>query len=118
MRDFILNCVEYLELQKPVELRVIAPANEAEFAAEYEPRFSDKGKLKKHIIWVYLYRGETRLFETLVAHELIHAWQQENEYEDIHGESFRIAASNMQYYLREYCNIELPDIYDSEIDEN
>ena len=103
--------IKYLGLKKPVNLRIITRKNR--FAdAEYEPEYSDKtGKLKEHNITIY-FKNNCRDFDTLVAHELIHAWQEENKKAEIHGPHFRRLAAKMEkeFGLK---SIYLPDV-DSE----
>ena len=70
--------IKFLGLKKPVNLRIITRKNRWA-DAEYEPEYSDKtGKLKEHKITIF-FKNNTRDFDTLVAHELIHAWQEENK---------------------------------------
>jgi hypothetical protein len=100
--------IKYLGLKKPVNLRIVTRKNR--FAdAEYEPEYSDKtGKLKEHNIIIY-FKNNCRDFDTLVAHELIHAWQEENKKQETHGPFFIKYARKMEkeFNLRE---IYLPDI--------
>lgn len=90
--------IEFLGLKKPVNIRIITKCNKwAE--AEYEPSYSDKtGKLKEHLITVY-YKDNSRDFETLIAHELIHAWQQENKKWETHGPAFIKYARRMETHF-------------------
>ena len=100
--------IKFLGLKKPVNLRIITKRNRWA-DAEYEPEYSDKtGKLCEHNITVY-FKDNTRDFETLIAHELIHAWQEENRAYETHGPAFIKYARKMEKHfgLRE---IYLPDI--------
>jgi hypothetical protein len=87
--------IEFLRLKKPVNLRIVTRKNR--FAdAEYEGIYSDKnGKLVEHQITIY-FKGNVRDFETLVAHELIHAWQEENKKSETHGKFFVKYAKKME----------------------
>ena len=100
--------IKFLGLKKPVNLRIVTRKNR--FAdAEYEPEFSDKtGKLKEHKITIFL-KDNSRDFETLLAHELIHAWQEEHKKTETHGKFFIKYAKKMeeQFNLTE---IYLPDV--------
>jgi hypothetical protein len=78
--------IDYLKLKKPVTIRII-PRKNSECDAEYESEYSERGKLCEHIITVYT-KNPTRDFETLIAHELIHAWQEENKARETHGPAF------------------------------
>ena len=87
--------IKFLQLKKPVNLRIITRKNKWA-DADYEPEYSDKtGKLKEHLITIY-YRDNTRDFETLVAHELTHAWQEENKVRETHGPAFIKYAKKME----------------------
>jgi len=74
-----------------------------------------KGKLQSHLIHVYLEnfkaQGERDL-NTVLVHELIHAWQEENGYTDVHGASFRKMAKRMQAKFPGLKS----KLYDSKID--
>jgi hypothetical protein len=85
---------EFLALKKPVCIRVITKMNEW-VDALYMPVYSGKGKLREHKITIY-YNGNSRDFDTLLAHELIHAKQEEKQLKEIHGRFFRKTARKMQ----------------------
>ncbi len=100
--------IKFLKLKKPVNLTVINRKNKSA-DAEYEPEYSDKtGKLKNHNITIW-FCDNTRDFDTLVAHELIHAWQEENKKWETHGPAFIKCARKMEkeFGLRE---VYLPDV--------
>lgn len=100
--------IKFLGLKKPVNLRIITRKNKWA-DAEYEPDYSDKtGKLKQHLITVY-YKDNTRDFETLIAHELIHAWQEENKAQETHGKHFIKYARKMEKHFG-LSEIYIPDI--------
>lgn len=94
--------IDFLKLKKRVNLHITTRKNK--FAdAYYEPKYSIKtGKLLEHNITIYL-KNTSRDFETLLAHELIHAWQEENKKSEIHGEYFIKYAKKMEraFNLRE-----------------
>lgn len=91
----LYDYINYLGLKKPVNLRIVTRKNR--FAdAEYEAEYSDKtGKLKEHLITVY-YKNNSRDLDTLIAHELIHAWQEENKKQETHGKYFKKYARKME----------------------
>ena len=100
--------IKFLGLKKPINLRIITKRNRSA-DAEYEPEYSDiTGKLICHKITIY-FKDNCRDFETLLAHELIHAWQEEHKKTEIHGKFFRKYARKMEaaFNLRE---IYLPDV--------
>ena len=104
MIEFIQKQSQVLKLTVPVELRLCF--RESDNDAEYVPRFNDRGELKRHIIKLFI--GENhRDTETLIIHELIHAWQEENKITEIHGKSFAKMARKWPQY---------PDVYIPEID--
>ena len=97
MRDYI----QYLKLKRPVQLTVINHASKS-CDAEYETEYYDNGKIARHLITIYN-NPYSRDFNTLVAHELIHAWQAENNKDEIHGPYFVRLARKMEtkFNLRE-----------------
>lgn len=114
LAKFIENISETLQLSKPIDLRLRFQSNE-ETDAEYNPRFDKRGNIKRHVITLYVSREFEfeRDFQTLLAHELIHAWQAENNIEDIHGQLFQEWACRLE---KEYGPIMLNRIYDPELD--
>lgn len=85
----------FLGLKKPVDLRIIS-RYEKYADAYYEPVYSSSGKLKRHKITIYLIDA-CRDFETLLAHELIHAWQEETrKTKKAHGKAFVRCAKKME----------------------
>lgn len=106
--------VEYLGLNKPFEIKIISKGHK-HCSADYSALYKDggNGKLHKHVIRVFagnLDNTGERNLETLIAHELIHAWQEEFEYPDTHGHSFQMMAANIE------CEFGIKDIYRPEID--
>jgi hypothetical protein len=100
--------IKFLGLKKPVNIRIINRKNKWA-DADYEAEYSDKtGKLKEHLITIY-YKDNCRDFDTLVAHELIHAWQEENKKAETHGKYFIKYARKME---KEFglTEIYLPDV--------
>ena len=107
--DWIMKqFIDYLDLKKPVTIRVLPKSNRLA-DADYEAEYSEKGKLLGHIITIYT-KGLQRDFETLIAHELIHAWQEEKKLTETHGPQFRKYARKME------TDFGLRNIYDYEVD--
>lgn len=105
MREYI----KYLKLKRPIQLTVIdRPHKSAD--AEYETEYYDNGKICQHLITIWN-NPESRDFNTLVAHELIHAWQAENNKDEIHGPYFKRLARKME------TEFNLAEIYLPAIDE-
>ena len=102
--------IKFLGLKKPVNLKIITRKNRWA-DAEYEPEYSEKtGKLKEHKITIF-FKDNCRDFETLLAHELIHAWQEENKKSETHGEFFIKYAKKMEKEFN------LKEIYIDGVDE-
>lgn len=100
--------IKFLGLKKPVNLRIITRKNKWA-DAEYEPEYSDKtGKLREHCITVY-YKDNTRDLDVLIAHELIHAWQEENRACETHGPAFIKYARKMEKQFG-LCEIYIPEV--------
>ena len=109
----IESFVEYLGLKHTFEIQLRNTSKDIA-TAEYWCIRNEKGKIKKHVIRVYLLNiwgnPAERDLETIIAHELIHAWQDENGFGDIHGDSFQQIARSMS------IRFSLPNIYDPERD--
>lgn len=67
-----------------------------------------RGKLISHRIDILFGPETSRDTDTLILHELIHAWQEENGFKDIHGASFRSMAWTL-VKLTGKAEIYLPD---------
>ena len=90
--------IKYLELKKPVVLKINTRSNKS-MDAYYIPHYSDKtGKLIEHRITIYT-KNISRNFNTLIAHELIHAWQEENKKTELHGKYFKALANDMNEHF-------------------
>ena len=104
--------IEFLGLKSPVELTFKTKSNKHSDAL-YLPKFSNRGNLKAHKITVFLGNQDAnsrRTLDELIAHELIHAWQQENNIQEFHGLNFVLQAVRMQEKFG------LPNIYLAELD--
>lgn len=101
---------DYLELQLPVEIRVKQKHNR-KCDAYYLPKFNKSGELRGHLIVIFTI-GVSREFDTLLAHEMLHAKQQEMGLTEIHGKRFREWAENMQ------SDFKLSEIYIPGLDTN
>lgn len=106
MEDIIHN----LELIKPVKIKFSKKSHKA-WDAEYSPKFNKWGELVCHHIKIYNNRDRGRSIATLIAHELIHAWQEEREIGDIHGKPFQKMARKLNSLYPE-----LEPIYNPEMD--
>lgn len=113
MKKFIYTVAEILLLDHYFDI-VLSSKSVDDADAIYETHLR-KSKVYKHKITVYLGNYSGRSLEALIAHELIHAWQAENDYQDIHGESFIKTA---RYLTRELSKwgYEVPGIYIPDLD--
>lgn len=87
--------IDFLGLELPVTVIVKTSIKEKNWDAYYLPRHGKKGKLTSHKI-VIRSNGLSRNFDTILAHELIHAKQEEMKQEEIHGKIFRKFAKLME----------------------
>jgi hypothetical protein len=103
--------IKFLGLTKPVVVRVKTRANK-HYDGLYVGRYSDRtGKLLEHKITIHVTEN-SRPFDTLLAHELIHAWREENKKTEFHGKHFRRLAKAMGEHFS------LDEIYIKGVDEN
>jgi len=105
--------IKFLGLKSPVELTLKTKSNKHSDAV-YWPEFSNKGNLKAHKITVFLGNqtpNSRRSLDELIAHELIHAWQQENNIAEFHGLNFILLAIQMS------DEFNLPNIYLADLDD-
>lgn len=86
MKTLIEHISEYLGLEKPLDIKIVSKKRGVTWCGDYRPDFNDEGELKKHLIRIYLNNiscsTNTRTFWGVVAHEMVHAWQQEAGIED------------------------------------
>ena len=107
----ILNeLIETLGLKLPITLIVRTRSNKL-CDAYYLPIHSDRtAKLKGHKVVIYT-KDVQRSFDTLLAHELIHAWQEENKKYETHGKHFKKLAKQLE------SKFNLTEIYIEGVDE-
>jgi len=93
--------VEYLGLEKPYTIKLNSKSKKSA-SAEYIAKYNRGGELVSHQITIYLgnQHTDTRDIETLIAHELIHAYQEEAGIEEIHGDDFIDIAELLSDYLQ------------------
>lgn len=108
--NILFDVIRLLGIKKPVDV-TIKTRKGKDCDAYYLPRYSDRtAKLIGHKIVIYALET-TRPFDTLLAHELIHAAQEENRREEFHGDFFREKATMLEYTLG------LREIYLHDVDE-
>lgn len=111
MQNLITNVVRFLDIKKPYSIELKSRKGKLNNCAQWQGYVNSKKILVRHVIKIYLpmlIKGE-RNIETLIIHELIHAWQEENGHNDIHGKSFQRAAKKLQK-LTGYSEIYLSDV--------
>jgi predicted metal-dependent hydrolase len=88
MNLLIAKTVGLLKIQKPY--KIILKDKLKDNAAEYYAMYR-KDKLCSHVIRVNLsiLQNDQRDLNTLIVHELIHAWQEETGLIEIHGKYFQ-----------------------------
>lgn len=102
--------INILNLEKPIKI-VFSKKPHASWDACYTPRFTKWGEVKSHHIKIYNNPERERDIATLIAHELIHAWQEENQVDDVHGKPFQKMAKKIR---REFPGFR--DIYRKDLD--
>lgn len=99
MENLIAKTIGFLRLQKPYKI-VIKPKLKEGNRAEYYGMYR-KGELVSHLIRVSVsgLDEDMRDFNTLIVHEFIHAWQEENGLTEIHGPQFQDMAAYLGFML-------------------
>lgn len=95
MYNLIAQTIGFLKIEKPYKI-VLKPSLKGN-AAEYYAMVR-KGKLVSHLIRISIgsLKGDIRDLNTLIVHEFIHAWQEENNIDEIHGPEFRKMARKLE----------------------
>lgn len=114
MRKFIATVVDILELKKPY--KVVYRFLKKDRAAEYIAYHDKKGRVVEHAIRINQAPGGNRSVKALIAHEFIHAWQEENGYNDMHGKPFQGMAEFLSLELAYHGFSVKGLIYDKEVD--
>ena len=100
MFELIDYCVEWLGLEKPYTIKLNSKGKKSA-SAEYRASYNRGDILVSHQINIYLGNQDTdsRDIETLIAHELIHAYQEEHNIIEIHGDDFASIAEMLTFTL-------------------
>jgi Zn-dependent peptidase ImmA (M78 family) len=109
MFNIVQELKDYLILDNPVEI-VIKSKEKKNADANYWGMYNRKGILKSHLIHIYAGNQSERSLNSLIAHELIHAWQEEQGLKEIHGPEFIKLARNIEY------DYDLENVYLVDID--
>ena len=106
MRETIKAVEHYLGLEKPVKMLIKPKLKCGALGLYWE--IHKGGKLHSHLIHLSLVYNKYRDLECLAVHELIHAWQAENGFKDVHGDSFELKARELENVFG-IMNLYLPD---------
>ena len=111
MFELIDYCAEWLGLEKPYTIKLNSKGKKSA-SAEYRASYNRGGELVSHQITIYLGNQylDSRDIETLIAHELIHAYQEEHNITEIHGDAFSEIAEMLTFTL-EAAGIYIGQIY-------
>lgn len=114
--SIITEAVGFLGIQKSYEIRIKSKGHE--WAAAFCEQHTRKGKIVKHVITIYIPVMISSKFslEAVILHELIHAWQAENDIlveSEYHGWEFQNMASELEKIFK------IPNIFspDTDVDE-
>lgn len=118
MDKLILACIEILELKRPVDIRFVSRIRNKNWCAYHYAEIKNE-KVIKHVIKYSLEtsRDTDRDMQTIIAHEMVHAWQAEYyPHSATHGVRFRDKAFDLRdNLLNEGFDIH-DDIYCAETD--
>lgn len=109
--EILKRLIKHIGITKPVTV-IIKTRKGKNADAFYIPHYSNStAKLIGHRITIYT-KATTRDFDTLLAHELIHAKQEELRIPEIHGKIFKQWAADLE------TNFGLSEIFIKDIDTN
>ena len=89
----LFDYANYLGIVKPIVVKINSRSHK-HWEGSYLPKYNAKGKLVEHRITIWL-DGMDRDLETVLAHELIHAYHEENGILEWHGKRFKKDAKLM-----------------------
>ena len=107
LKPFIRSLIASLKIKLPVTFTI--STRETKNDGYYLPMYDDECELVGHKIRIYLNEDTSRSVEAIIAHELIHAWQEENSDTGVHGRKFAYRARKLE---KEYSlsNIYIPRV--------
>lgn len=112
MEHMIALLTEFLDLKKPIDIRLKTKLpHEFKNTRAIHYSWVQGSKVLRHVIQIRL-TEDGRNLETIIAHEMIHAWQAEHKPKSKeHGKCFQDTALHVLGYLKaEGFNIQ-DDIY-------
>jgi hypothetical protein len=95
LHTFINSLIEYLRIKNPVTI-TISTKEHKNVDGYYTPRYNADDTLVGHNVRVYMNDDSPRTIEATIAHELIHAWQEENSDNAVHGRRFAYRAKKLE----------------------
>lgn len=116
MKLYLDHITSFLGVQKPYALIF---CDLKKVAADYTPVYTEKGRLKQHMLRICLEPDAMRGVRELIAHEFVHAWQEENGHaadNPCHNETFRYLAKSLRMYLKGAGYANLGKFYLKELD--
>jgi hypothetical protein len=117
MFELFETCRVFLNIEKPIHLDIRPKIWKDAAGAHWGMVFPDK-KIKNHVIKI-CYNGlcEDRSFNTVLAHEFVHAWQMENKpwRKKAHTKTFIDKAKELETFLIGE-GFKVKDIYNPELD--
>jgi hypothetical protein len=94
LKPFIESLIVFLKLEHPVTFTITT--RESKNDGYYLPVRDDDCELIGHKIRIYMNQNTSRSIEAIIAHELIHAWQEENADDAVHGRRFAYRARKLE----------------------
>ena len=95
LKTLIQEIISALDIKLPVTFTISTRENK-NTDGYYMPVRDDEEELTGHRIRVYMNSDTSRSIEAIIAHELIHAWQEENSDNAVHGKRFAYRARKLE----------------------
>jgi hypothetical protein len=110
LKPFINSLIQTLKIKLPVTFTISTRENN-KVDGYYLSVRDDECELIGHRIRIYMNEDTDRTLEAIIAHELIHAWQEENSDDGVHGRRFAYRARKLEAkYNLEHIYIPRTDI--------
>ena len=119
MTDLFQYCIFFLGLNSPVRFEYREKIWKGNTGVHWALIY-DTGEVKEHIIKassLHMVSNDNRSFESVLAHEFVHAWQAEYKRwkKKSHNKDFQNMAKKLQEFLTEE-GFDIQDIYLPEVD--
>lgn len=108
MDNLIQRTASFLNIQRPFKLELVSKSHKTD-CGSYWAIYSQKKRNLSHLIRVYI-KDSPRSVDSIIAHEFVHAWQEEQGYMGVHTPEFIQMARRLSIHLS------IPLIYDPEYD--